>query len=467
MLFCILLTSLVTTLVLVPRTTSWALDHGFLDQPDDRKIHIIGTPRLGGIAIMMGLLLTSLLFVQSSPKTWGFLAGAIIIFLTGLYDDLKSLTPRQKLAGQFAAAGAVVLAGRTELSSFGNLFGMGELYLGPLAVPISIFAIVGVINAINLLDGLDGLAAGVCALATSTFAVLAYFSGNAELLALCLALLGALIGFLKYNTHPARIFMGDSGSLLLGYCMGTFSIMLVTGGNQTISQVTPLMVLAIPILDTLFVMGKRVRSGKRIFSPDKSHLHHRLLSLCGDHRTTVQIIHAFCYALCITALASMHLPDHLILTTLLLTYSVLFLAMWQMAIAIGNRNKQWATSRSTELLSMFGHYGNPARKPIKSVMLAIVLLAILIPPQPRWSFGREHAELISSHSSYPAKLPPTDTDDLYSDLTITIARQNLRQACLYQDARQKFGRIRPSAQVQRATYVSTPFSGFIQTGETL
>ncbi len=387
--FMILLTALVTALVMVPQSTRLALVLGGIDHPDARKVHRIGTPRLGGIAIMLSLLLAVLLFMDISGELWGFLAGALIIFLTGLVDDLATLTPRQKLGGQFLAASVAVLAGGIELHSLGNLFGLGELQLGYLSIPITIFAIVGLANAINLLDGLDGLAAGVCAMATATFAVLAYSSGNDHLLALCLALLGALIGFLKYNTHPARTFMGDSGSLLLGYCMGTFSIMLVSGGNGTVSEVTPLMVLAVPIFDTLLVMGKRIRSGRCLFSPDNSHFHHRLLSLCQGHHTTVRFIHGFCYVLSGLALSCRNLPDSLILAILLITYSMLSLTVWQLAGMIGRRRKgqPQGVAHTMAMLRLFKRQAQRNRRPVKSLMLAIILLAVLIPAQPKRGFG--------------------------------------------------------------------------------
>ncbi len=387
--FMILLTALVAALVMVPQSTRLALVLGGIDQPDARKVHRTGTPRLGGIAIMLSLLLAVLLFMDVSAELWGFLGGALIVFLTGLVDDLATLTPRKKLGGQFLAAGVAVLAGRIELHSFGNLSGLGELQLGYLSIPITIFAIVGLANAINLLDGLDGLAAGVCAMATTTFAVLAYSSGNDDLLKLCLALLGALIGFLKYNTHPARTFMGDSGSLLLGYCMGTFSIMLVSGGNRTISEVTPLMVLAVPIFDTLFVMLKRFSSGRCLFAPDNSHFHHRLLSLCQGHHTTVRFIHGFCYVLSGLALACRKLPDNLILAILLVAYGLLFVTVWQLAGMIGRRREcqPQAVGTTMEMLHLLKQQARRNRRPIKSVMFAIILLAILIPPKPKRGFG--------------------------------------------------------------------------------
>jgi len=385
----ILLTALVTALVMVPQSTRLALVLGGIDHPDARKVHRTGTPRLGGIGIMLSLLLAVLLFMDISVEMWGFLGGALIVFLTGLVDDLANLTPRKKLGGQFLAASVAVLAGGIELHSFGDLFGLGELRLGYLSVPITIFAIVGLANAINLLDGLDGLAAGVCAMATATFAVLAYSSGNDELLALCLALLGALIGFLKYNTHPARTFMGDSGSLLLGYCMGTFSIMLVSGGNRSISEVTPLMVLAVPIFDTLLVMGKRLISGQRLFSPDNSHFHHRLLGLCHEHHTTVRIIHGVCYVLSGLALACRNLSDSMILAILLGAYGVLLFAVWQLAGMIGRRRRcqPRAVANTMEMLRQFKWQAQRTRRPVKSLMFAIVLLAILIPAQPKRGFG--------------------------------------------------------------------------------
>ncbi len=300
--FYIIITSLVLSTILVPYVARLSVRIGGVDTPDERKVHIRATPRLGGIAIFSSLLFTVIFFCDINQQVKGFLAGAIVIFLTGLADDLVNLTPRQKFAGEFLAAGLAVFMGDITVRNLGNPFGLGVLELGPAAIPFTIIGIVGLINAINLLDGLDGLAGGVCAIACISFSAISFNSGNSTLFTLALALLGALIGFLRFNNYPARIFMGDGGSLLLGYCMGTFSVMLASGGTRPVSPYIPLLILGVPILDTLVVMLKRNRERKRLFLPDKTHLHHRLLDLGIGHKYTVLIVFSISYLLNLIAI---------------------------------------------------------------------------------------------------------------------------------------------------------------------
>lgn len=295
--FYIFFTPLILCTILIPFVSRLSVRIGGLDTPDDRKVHTRTTPRLGGIAIFASLLFTVIFFCDIDRQIKGLLSGAIVIFLTGLADDLAGLTPRQKFAGEFLAAGLAVFMGDIVVRHLGNPFGLGPIELGPLAIPFTIIGIVGLINAINLLDGLDGLAGGVCTIACVSFAVISYTSGNEVLFPIALALLGALLGFMRFNNYPASIFMGDGGSLLLGYCMGTFSVMLAGGGDTQVSPYIPLVMLGVPILDTIVVMVNRKRNNKRMFQPDKTHLHHRLLDLGIGHKYTVLMVFGITYLL--------------------------------------------------------------------------------------------------------------------------------------------------------------------------
>jgi len=315
--FYILATSALICTILVPYVSRLSVHIGGLDRPGNRKIHQQATPRLGGIAVFCSLLFTIIFFSDIDQKMKGFLSGAIIIFLTGLADDLSGLTPRQKFAGEFLAAALAIVMGDIVVRHLGNPFGLGEILLGPFAVPFTLLGIVGLINAINLLDGLDGLAGGVCTIICVTFAIISFNSGNTVLLLMSVALMGSLLGFLRYNHHPAIIFMGDSGSLLLGYCMGVFSVLLVGGGIKPVSPYIPLLALGVPILDTLVVMTNRARSGKRLFVADNSHLHHRLLGLGLSHRMTVLAVFGLTYLLCILAIFGLEFSDGTLLLILL------------------------------------------------------------------------------------------------------------------------------------------------------
>jgi UDP-GlcNAc:undecaprenyl-phosphate GlcNAc-1-phosphate transferase len=325
--FYIFLTSLLTSIILIPPVSKLAVRIGGMDRPDERKVHTSETPRLGGIAIFCAFILAIILFCDVDRHIRGLLAGAIVIFLTGLIDDLVGLSPRHKLIGEVMAASTGVVVGNMVLSSLGNLFGMGEVQLGLFAIPFTIFSIVGVMNAINLIDGLDGLAGGVSAIACVFFGVISYKTGNHIVLPIAASLLGAILGFLKYNTFPAKIFMGDSGSLFLGYCMGFLSIMLVTQGQGVISPVTPLIALGVPILDTLVVMGNRLKKGERLFLPDKSHIHHRLMELGFGHRFTVILVYVLTYIFCFSALLVYRSEDYLLLAGLISAATFFYVAL--------------------------------------------------------------------------------------------------------------------------------------------
>jgi len=380
-LFYILATSALICTILVPYVAQLSVRIGGLDKPDERKVHLLATPRLGGIAIFCSLLFTVIFFCTIDPQIKGLLAGAIIIFLTGLADDLTGLSPRQKFAGEFLAAGLAVFVGDICVRNLGNPFGLGIIELGPLAVPFTIIGIVGLINAINLLDGLDGLAGGVCAIACVTFAIISFISGNAILMGLSVALLGSLLGFLRYNHHPAIIFMGDSGSLMLGYFMGVFSVMLATCCARSVSPYIPLMVLGVPILDTLVVMVNRKRAGKRLFLPDKTHLHHRLLDLGIGHRATVLIVFGLSYLLSLIAILGRRLSDGILLA--LLVFGALTVYALLAYLSRNGRRERFGLSSEASLHITKGvrslvHRSGFLSVGIKYLILVVLLLPVLI-----------------------------------------------------------------------------------------
>lgn len=385
-LFYIFFTALMASLILVPPISHLAIRVGGVDVPDERKVHCDDTPRLGGIAIFSAFLFAVLFFCDIDRQIKGFLSGAIIIFLTGLADDLTNLNPRQKFLGEILAATIAVVIGGLELSSLGNPLGLGILGLGPFAIPFTIFAVVGVTNAVNLLDGLDGLAAGGTAIACLAFGTLAYQSGNYSLLALDVALIGAIIGFLRYNTYPATIFMGDSGSLFLGYCMGIFSVMLVTAGNGnvTISTYIPLIILAVPILDTLVVMSKRLCNGNRVFSPDKSHIHHRLLEIGIGHKYSVILVYGISYLLSLFAVLCYKVQDYILVAVLFVgatSFYALITLLFRVRIAgriPGIRSNQ--PIRHTRTFRRLVELTQRLLGLIKYLLLAIITLALFTPP---------------------------------------------------------------------------------------
>lgn len=381
--FYIFLTSLLTSIILIPPISKMAVKIGGMDKPDERKVHTSETPRLGGIAIFCAFILAIILFCDIDRHTRGLLAGAIVIFLTGLIDDLVGLSPRQKLVGEVMAASTGVIVGNTALTSLGNLFGMGEVQLGLFAIPFTIFSIVGVMNAINLIDGLDGLAGGVSAIVCVFFGVISFNTGNLAVLPIAASLLGAILGFLKYNTFPAKIFMGDSGSLFLGYCMGFLSIQLVAQGHGIISPVTPLIALGVPILDTLVVMGNRLKKGERLFLPDKSHIHHRLMELGFGHKFTVILVYGLTYFFSFSALLLYRSEDYSLLAGLIIAstffYATLHIVSKTDIVKRSNMlrsNLQICKTRTyrkiVEKCAYLIHF-------IKYLLIFILLLAVFIP----------------------------------------------------------------------------------------
>lgn len=284
-------TSLFLSILLVPMTIGLAERLGAVDHPKSRSSHSRSITRLGGLGIAAAFLTSCSLFISFDMFFWGFIAGFMVILLTGLADDVLNVHHRWKFVGQILASLLFIYLSGDTLENLGNLVGGGDIHLGMFAIPFTVFCMVGGMNALNLADGLDGLAAGVAAIAATFFAFLAWEARAPYLILISVALLGALLGFLRYNSHPARLFMGDTGSLLLGY---TLSVVLVSG-SQIHDSAVPLtawvLVVALPLLDVLLVMGRRMLRGCSPFSPDRTHLHHRLLLVNLPHSTVVAVIY--------------------------------------------------------------------------------------------------------------------------------------------------------------------------------
>jgi len=291
-----LLTSLILAFIATPYVKKLAIKIGAVDAPDQRKVHTRIMPRLGGLAIYIGFVISFFLFVPftSKKELLGILIGGTIVMITGMLDDKLQLSPKWKLLGQLLATAVVVVPfglkiGVVKLPYDGFIdFSTGWLFW--LAVPITMIWIVGVTNAINLIDGLDGLSAGVSAIATATMAIVAIMNKDWVVATYCFVLLGAILGFLYFNFHPARIFMGDTGSLFLGFNLAALSIM---GFKEAVfvSFIIPIVVLGVPLWDTFFAIIRRIVNKKPISSPDKGHLHHCLLNMGLSHRMSVITIY--------------------------------------------------------------------------------------------------------------------------------------------------------------------------------
>lgn len=292
--------SLVLALVMTPLVKKFAFKVGAIDKPNHRKVHTRIMPRLGGLAIYIAfvggffllspLLPEGLLRPSDMKLINALLVGGTIIIVLGALDDRFELSAKVKLIGQIAAACVVVFGFDVKIDLLNIPFGETMQPIAHwIAIPITILWIVGVTNAINLIDGLDGLAAGVSGIAIATIVVMASLMGFQPIILLSTLLLGGIVGFLVFNFHPAKIFMGDSGSLFLGFSLATLSML---GFKQVtiVSFVTPLLIIGVPLSDTFFAIIRRWVNKRPVFAPDKGHLHHRLRDLGFSHRKTVLII---------------------------------------------------------------------------------------------------------------------------------------------------------------------------------
>jgi UDP-GlcNAc:undecaprenyl-phosphate/decaprenyl-phosphate GlcNAc-1-phosphate transferase len=305
----VFLVSFFAVTFVLPKIASIATRIGLLDQPNARKMHTHPRPLVGGIGMVIAVTFTSLVFIPIEGLRGYFIGLAILLFV-GFLDDFRELGHRQKFMAQILATGAMIYFSKVALSSFGDLLGFGELCFtnGSILVwIITIFCVVGVTNAVNLIDGLDGLAGGLSFIAFLFFAAHASFAAEHTLMLLNLALAGALLGFLKFNWYPSVLFMGDAGSLCLGFSLAFMALGLTQGVDSTTSPVVALLILAVPITDTIIVMFKRIAQGKSPFKPDKYHLHHIFLRYGMSRSQAVQVILAISILLgCISLLGPLY-----------------------------------------------------------------------------------------------------------------------------------------------------------------
>jgi len=278
---------------------------------DERRIHKKPIPLIGGLAIFYGFVISVLCFAVIDKPTMGILLGALIMVTVGIVDDMKELPAKVKLIFQMLAALVAVGFG-INIGYFANPFSQwfGPVYinLGWLSIPLTVVWIIGVTNAVNLIDGLDGLAAGISSIASVTFLVLTLFSQNLNIAIMTAALAGAGFGFLPYNFNPAKIFMGDTGSTFLGFVLACISVQGLLKVHALISFAVPVLILGLPIFDTLFAIIRRLLTGRSIMSADRGHLHHRLLDMGFSQRQTVAILYTLTSILCLTAVV-MSLKD--------------------------------------------------------------------------------------------------------------------------------------------------------------
>jgi UDP-GlcNAc:undecaprenyl-phosphate/decaprenyl-phosphate GlcNAc-1-phosphate transferase len=302
------LVALAVVLALTPAVGRVARVLGVVDEPlERRRVHLRAVPRLGGLALFLGLFIPALAFLDLDGPYRGILLGAALATAVGMADDFRGLPWWAKLGGQVAAAAVAVEAG-VDIDRFTFPFvGIHDLPQW-VAVAVALVWIVGIMNMVNFLDGLDGLAAGVCAISGSTFAVIALSLGKPEAAVLSAIVAGISLGFLRHNFYPARIFMGDSGAMLLGFTLATVSIQGLLKTAATIALFFPLFALAVPILDTSFVVLRRLKHREPLYLPDQAHLHHRFLRRGFTQRRAVLYLYGWCIVLGGAALATRFVP---------------------------------------------------------------------------------------------------------------------------------------------------------------
>lgn len=294
------LIALLASYILTPLVTKLAIRVGAMDAPDARKVHQSPIPRMGGLAIFVAFVVAVLATAPLSTQVMGLLAGATVIVVVGILDDLFQLAAKVKLLGQIVAA-ATLLFFDIRIDWIMNPFTGDFLYFEWLAIPITIFWVVGLTNTVNLIDGLDGLAAGVSTIAAVSILFIAADMGIVTVALLLAALAGGALGFLKYNMNPAKVFMGDTGSMFLGYVLASVSIIGAVKSAATIALIVPIVALGLPILDTAFAIVRRKLSGEPIFKPDKGHLHHRLLAMGLSQKQAVWLMYGISCCLGISA----------------------------------------------------------------------------------------------------------------------------------------------------------------------
>jgi UDP-GlcNAc:undecaprenyl-phosphate GlcNAc-1-phosphate transferase len=324
-----LLLALLITIAMTPALSLLAVHFKVaVDLPGERKVHTLPVPRIGGIAMTVGAFVPLLYWLHADHFVIAYLAAATILVAFGMLDDVLDIPPKFKFLGQIIAALFVIFGGDVQIKTLGMLLPDGYLLPAYIALPLTLLAIVGATNAINLSDGLDGLAGGICLLIFSSIGCLAYLEGNETIGLIALALSGVLFGFLRFNTHPASIFMGDAGSQFLGFSAASLSIYL-TQTAPTLSPVLPLILLGFPVLDTLTVMITRISKGRSPFSADKNHFHHHLMSLGLHHAESVLVIYVFQTLLIISALLFRYQSDWLLLFEYLgFSAAILFFFHW-------------------------------------------------------------------------------------------------------------------------------------------
>ncbi len=314
--------SMALSVLVIPIGRRFAERLGMIDEPGERKVHLQAIPRTGGIGIIAGTLLALFTLLNAEPVVVSFLVGALIITAFGVWDDISQIRPGVKFLGQFLAITVVIFYGDVWIRHlpFTGIDGVSPW----VGIPFTYFAIIGMSNAVNTSDGLDGLAGGESMLSLIVIAFLAYIVDGIQATVIAAACIGGVLGFLRFNTHPALLFMGDAGSQFLGFTLGFLAVYLTQNVHPTLSPALTLFFLGLPVMDLVAVMIMRLMKGKSPFRADRTHIHHRLMNLGFDHYETVVIIYSVQAFFVISAIFLRYQSDALIMVLYLFSALVIF-----------------------------------------------------------------------------------------------------------------------------------------------
>jgi UDP-GlcNAc:undecaprenyl-phosphate GlcNAc-1-phosphate transferase len=367
------LTALTLSMALVPALMRVAPRIGMVDLPDPRKVHTRPVPRVGGLGIAAGAALAVCLMLVLDRTVAAFLLGGAILVAFGAWDDRREIGHYTKFVGQLAAAATVVYWGGVWVSQV-------PFVAAPLAPelgkPFTVFAIVGMINAMNHSDGLDGLAGGEALISLAGIAYLAHAAGGTTLVLLCCAVAGGLVGFLRFNTHPARVFMGDAGSQFLGFALGTFAVLLTQQVNTGLSKAVPGLLLGLPIVDILAVFAQRAYHRMNWFRATKNHVHHRLLALGLDHYQAVLVIYSVQALLVASGVLLCYEADGLLVGIYVAVSAVVFGALAVAERAGWRANRSGGASRVAAYARALSAHALLARAPIVFVQASVPLFLV-------------------------------------------------------------------------------------------
>jgi len=328
-----LVAAMAISMVLIPLMSRLAFRLGLVDVPTKRKVHAAPIPRVGGIGIVIGSLVPIMLLMAPDKLSQAYVFGASVLFIFGLWDDAFEIGHYPKFIGQIAAALIVILHGDLYVRQFPFVPG-GEI-APDFGIPFTLVAIVGMINAINHSDGLDGLAGGESLFSLGAIGLLTFFAADGQdTLMISVTVIGGILGFLRYNTHPARVFMGDAGSQFIGYTLAFLAVLLTQKDDTTLSPAVVLLLLGLPIVDILVVLFKRARHGLNIFCATRNHIHHRLLDLGFVHRESVILIYSLQMIFVTTGILLRH-EDNVVITGVYVIYCLIVFAAINVAERTG------------------------------------------------------------------------------------------------------------------------------------